>query len=76
MVVNASPRMDQNGAAWNLADTRSSPNLMAESSVDDLATMMTALSFHVGEVQRNPYHLTLPDVKRANHARVKFFTVD
>jgi LmbE family N-acetylglucosaminyl deacetylase len=38
----------------------SSPNLMAESSVDDLATMMTALSFHVGEVQRNPYHLLVP----------------
>ena len=37
-----------------------SPNLMVESSVDDVAEMMTALSFHVGEVQRNPYHLLLP----------------
>jgi LmbE family N-acetylglucosaminyl deacetylase len=37
-----------------------SPNLMVESSVDDLADMMTALSFHVGEVQRNPYHLLVP----------------
>ena len=36
------------------------PNLMVESSVDDLAEMMTALSFHVGEVQRNPYHLLVP----------------
>jgi LmbE family N-acetylglucosaminyl deacetylase len=36
------------------------PNLMAESSVSDLADMMTALSFHVGEVQRNPYHLLVP----------------
>ena len=36
------------------------PNLMVESSVDDLADMMTALSFHVGEVQRNPYHLLVP----------------
>lgn len=36
------------------------PNLMVESSVDDLADMMTALSFHVGEVQRNPYHLRVP----------------
>jgi LmbE family N-acetylglucosaminyl deacetylase len=34
-----------------------SPNLMVESSVDDLADMITALSFHVGEVTRNPYHL-------------------
>jgi LmbE family N-acetylglucosaminyl deacetylase len=36
------------------------PNLMAESSVADVAEMMTALSFHVGEVQRNPYHLLVP----------------
>ena len=37
-----------------------SPNLMVESSVDDLADMIAALSFHVGEVQRNPYHLLVP----------------
>jgi N-acetylglucosamine malate deacetylase 1 len=36
------------------------PNLMVESSVDDLADMMAALSFHVGEVQRNPYHVLVP----------------
>ncbi len=38
----------------------SSPNLMVESSVDDVGNMMAALSFHVGEVQRNPYHLRMP----------------
>ncbi len=37
-----------------------SPNLMVESSTADLGDMMAALSFHVGEVQRNPYHLLLP----------------
>jgi len=37
-----------------------SPNLTVESSPDDVAEMMTALSFHVGEVERNPYHLLLP----------------
>jgi LmbE family N-acetylglucosaminyl deacetylase len=37
-----------------------SPNLMVESTADDLAEMMTALSFHAGEVERNPYHLLLP----------------
>ena len=37
-----------------------SPNLMVESSVDEVAEMITALSFHVGEVHRNPYHLSLP----------------
>lgn len=36
------------------------PNLMIESSVDDVGDLVTALSFHVGEVQRNPYHLRLP----------------
>jgi LmbE family N-acetylglucosaminyl deacetylase len=36
------------------------PNLMVESSVDDVADLVTATSFHVGEVQRNPYHLLLP----------------
>lgn len=37
-----------------------SPNLMVESSADDVADLLAALSFHVGEVQRNPYHLRLP----------------
>jgi LmbE family N-acetylglucosaminyl deacetylase len=36
------------------------PNLMVESSPRDVADLITALSFHVGEVQRNPYHLRLP----------------
>jgi LmbE family N-acetylglucosaminyl deacetylase len=36
------------------------PNLMVESSVEDVADMLAALSFHVGEVQRNPYHLRMP----------------
>ena len=37
----------------------SSPNLMVEMSETDLADMITALTFHVGEVKRNPYHLSL-----------------
>lgn len=36
------------------------PNLMVESTVQDVADMVTALSFHVEEVKRNPYHLLLP----------------
>ena len=36
------------------------PNLMVEFSPQDLGDMMAALSFHVGEVQRNPYHLLVP----------------
>jgi LmbE family N-acetylglucosaminyl deacetylase len=36
------------------------PNLMVESGVEDVADLLAALSFHVGEVRRNPYHLRLP----------------
>ena len=38
----------------------SDPNLMIESSPDDVADLVAATSFHAGEVQRNPYHLGLP----------------
>ena len=37
-----------------------SPNLMVESSESDLADLLAALSHHVGEVRRNPYHLRMP----------------
>lgn len=40
---------------WGQMDT---PNLMVESSTTDVADLMAACSFHVGEVQRNPYHLS------------------
>ena len=33
---------------------------MVESSVGDVADLVTALSLHVGEVARNPFHLRLP----------------
>lgn len=36
------------------------PNLMVEASVAEVADLVAAISMHVGEVQRNPYHLTLP----------------
>ena len=45
------------------------PNLMVELSIDDLAEMITALSFHVGEVQRNPYHLLVPSWMQDNVRR-------
>ncbi len=38
----------------------SAPNLMVESSVEDVADLVAAISFHAGEVQRNPYHLRMP----------------
>jgi len=36
------------------------PNLMVESSSEDVADLVAATSFHKGEVVRNPYHLHLP----------------
>lgn len=42
---------------WGAMDD---PNLMVEISTTDLGDMITATTFHVGEVQRNPYHLLLP----------------
>jgi LmbE family N-acetylglucosaminyl deacetylase len=42
---------------WGAMDT---PNLMVESSEEDVIDLITALSFHVGEVKRNPYHLRMP----------------
>jgi LmbE family N-acetylglucosaminyl deacetylase len=36
------------------------PNLMVELAADHLAQLITGLTFHVGEVSRNPYHLSLP----------------
>jgi LmbE family N-acetylglucosaminyl deacetylase len=37
-----------------------SPNLMVESAAEDIADLLAALSFHVEEVRRNPYHLSMP----------------
>ena len=42
---------------WGAMD---SPNLMVELDEKDLAELVTGLSHHVGEVTRNPYHLSLP----------------
>lgn len=35
------------------------PNLMVESSIDDVATLVAAVSCHKGEVTRNPYNVSL-----------------
>jgi LmbE family N-acetylglucosaminyl deacetylase len=36
------------------------PNLMVEISATDLADLISATTFHVGEVNRNPFHLLMP----------------
>lgn len=40
--------------------TQSAPNLLVHTSLADTARLVTALARHVGEVERNPYHLRLP----------------
>lgn len=45
------------------------PNVMIEVTQKDLTDLITALSFHVGEVERNPYHLGLPSWMRDNVRR-------
>ncbi len=42
---------------WGAMDD---PNLMVELSEQDVTDLISALSFHVGEVRRNPYHLRMP----------------
>ena len=42
---------------WGAMDD---PNLMVEADAETLADLIAALSLHVGEVARNPYHLSLP----------------
>jgi LmbE family N-acetylglucosaminyl deacetylase len=42
---------------WGQNDT---PNLHVEYDEDDVTTLVTATSFHVGEVKRNPYHVLIP----------------
>ena len=42
---------------WGAMDA---PNLLVEIAPSDVADLVAALTFHVGEIRRNPYHLRLP----------------
>ena len=42
---------------WGAMDD---PNLMVESTPAEVTDLLNALTFHVGEVRRNPYHLRTP----------------
>jgi LmbE family N-acetylglucosaminyl deacetylase len=64
LVMDALKQMPANFACY-LVETEfwgamDDPNLMVELSETDLADLIAATTFHVGEVQRNPYHLLLP----------------
>jgi LmbE family N-acetylglucosaminyl deacetylase len=63
LVVEAMRRLP--GLACRVVETEywgalPAPNLMVESTPADVADLVAALSLHVGEVARNPYHLRLP----------------
>jgi N-acetylglucosamine malate deacetylase 1 len=45
------------------------PNLMVQSRTEDVADMVAGISFHVGEVTRNPFHLFLPAWMQENVRR-------
>ncbi len=51
---------------WGQMDT---PNLLVELGEAELGDLMTATSFHVGEVRRNPYHVLLPSWMEDNVRR-------
>jgi len=64
LVIQALQKMDDDFSC-SLIETEfwgqnKSPNLMVESSVEDVADLVAALALHLGEVERNPYHLLLP----------------
>lgn len=64
LVMDALAQMPDDFACW-IVETEywgaiANPNLMIESSVEDVADLMAATAFHEGEVSRNPYHLRLP----------------
>ena len=45
------------------------PNLLVESSAEDVADLVAAVSCYAGEVQRNPFHLRLPPWMQDNVRR-------
>jgi LmbE family N-acetylglucosaminyl deacetylase len=54
---DAAPCLTVETEFWGAMDD---PNLMVELTAEQVGALMAATSFHVGEVQRNPYHLLLP----------------
>jgi LmbE family N-acetylglucosaminyl deacetylase len=64
LVIDALRQMPANFSCF-LVETEiwgqmAQPNLMVEISATELTDMITATTFHVGEVKRNPYHLLMP----------------
>lgn len=67
LVLDALKRLDDIGHSFQcfLVETEywaaiSAPNLQVELSEQDVADLVTAIAFHKGEVERNPYHISFP----------------
>ena len=64
LVMEALGKMDATFGCYTVETefwgAMAAPNLMVESSERDIIDLITALSFHVGEVKRNPYHIRMP----------------
>jgi LmbE family N-acetylglucosaminyl deacetylase len=64
LVLDALSKLGRDFACWTIETefwgAMDHPNLMVELNETDVMELIAGLSFHVGEVQRNPYHLRLP----------------
>jgi LmbE family N-acetylglucosaminyl deacetylase len=56
----AAARLDTVLAQTEFWSTQPSPNALVQTSIADTARLIAALECHVGEIERNPYHLRLP----------------
>ncbi|RTL45472.1 MAG: PIG-L family deacetylase [Burkholderiales bacterium] len=53
-------RLDTVVAHTEFWSSQALPNTLVQTNIADTARLITALERHVGEVERNPYHLRLP----------------
>ena len=64
LVLDALKRIGRNLSCYTVETEywrpMNNPNLLVEIGETDVSDLIAALSFHRGEVQRNPYHLSLP----------------
>jgi LmbE family N-acetylglucosaminyl deacetylase len=56
----AAARLDTMLALTEFWSTQAAPNALVETNIADTARLIAALERHVGEIERNPYHLRLP----------------
>lgn len=64
LLVDALARLGPDFSCWTVETefwgAMATPNLLVESSTEDIAELIAALALHRGEVARNPYHIRFP----------------